>query len=540
MDEDIDRDLPVMQTAEENIRICAYEAAENRSQPNRQRKQDDTSQVSRPKRVPVDARYSWHLSDDGRYSSDSQELYIWNGVHWGLLDRRHAESDAQAWLTENYVTESTARKAADCVRHAINTLFRTSPLPTPSDMGELLASEGSVTVIPLKDRYAHVRKEDTGTHVLCVKEPAREYGLQYCISAKSDAIASGAETWLESFRTSDFKTFLDEILPLEDIQNLVQEYIGYTLMPDTRYQIAQVWIGSGQNGKGALKQIVGALHAKHSSANLNNLSGFALEPLIEASLVSVDEVPRHGIDEQQLKTLISGDQTPADRKNRTAINFSPKAKWIICCNELPHSKDQSYGFWRRFQIIRFGLQLNREQVKPGLAQTIIAKELDIVLRWAMEGLLRLLNRGHFPHLPSAVLDELRAGRIGSDSTLAWSEDREVQVSENRTEWGHTKEEIYNDYKLWCKENGVGAVASNHFWQRLSKQHPTLNLNGTRKDGRRQTNMNVNSIEIRKREIDRARRMADESTAKVLYEAMRKSGLCSDVADEALRAMNKST
>lgn len=60
----------------------------------------------------------------------------------------------------------------------------------------------------------------------------------------------------------------------EDVRARVQEYKGYTLLGDTRFQRVQFWIGQGANGKGTPANIVQALHNRTAAVQLDDLGGF--------------------------------------------------------------------------------------------------------------------------------------------------------------------------------------------------------------------------------------------------------------------------
>ena len=56
-----------------------------------------------------------------------------------------------------------------------------------------------------------------------------------------------------------FEKLLNRILPDPAVRVRVQEYIGHTLFPDARFELAQLWPGSGANGKGSEHACTNAL-----------------------------------------------------------------------------------------------------------------------------------------------------------------------------------------------------------------------------------------------------------------------------------------
>jgi putative DNA primase/helicase len=228
--------------------------------------------------------------------------------------------------------------------------------------------------------------------------------------------------------------------------------------------------GSGANGKSVFMKVVAALHSQVASLRLNELHSFHLMPLVGASLVVVDEVPRFGINEQMLKTLISGEAVTIDRKHRDPIGYTPTAKWIIATNNDQKMQDNSFGLWRRLVTIPFNQQIAGGAVVPGLDRLIIENELNFFLDWCLIGLQRLLRRGSLPPEPECVVTAKRSAIEASNSVAAWSMHEEVATS---AECSAEKQSVYDDYRNWCQSQGLRAVSGNVFWKELKELHPAL-------------------------------------------------------------------
>lgn len=198
------------------------------------------------------------------------------------------------------------------------------------------------------------------------------------------------------------------------------------------------------------------------SMQLDALNGFNLAALIGASLVYCDETPSR-IDEQRLKTLVSGDSVQIDRKFRDPLVIRPSAKWIVSGNALPAISDHSDGFWRRWFVVPFNTK--PKTVQPLLGDTITKEELSGVLNWSLEGLKRLLARGKFPQLPAALLEAQKTGKQQSNSVSTWVDDSEAVVSDTKM---ISRKLAYHFYSTWCRNKGAKAVSSQKFWERLEQ------------------------------------------------------------------------
>lgn len=68
------------------------------------------------------------------------------------------------------------------------------------------------------------------------------------------------------------------------------------------------------------------------------------------------------------------------------------AKMIFCLNELPKTKDQSNGYFRRFLILPFNVQLPKAKVDSKLAKRIAVSELPGIMEWVLAGRKRLIQQ----------------------------------------------------------------------------------------------------------------------------------------------------
>lgn len=390
--------------------------------------------------VPTpEAVYHTLAGQDADLASRDKVLFRWNQSFWEAQDAEKEESKAFSWLKQNYEDKATPRLAASCVAAAV---MGARPLP---------GGDSQNVVLPLKNGYLLI---DGASGELELTDPAKDAGLTYLIDASFDPNADAPL----------FHQFLEEVLPDPETRGWVQEYAGYSLLNDCRFQTAVFFVGSGANGKTTLAEIISKLHRRTVSMQLNQLGGFKLSPLLDASLVVVDETPQR-IDEQALKSLVSGGLCQVDRKYRDPISFHPTAKWVILGNALPAVSDQSHGFWRRMPVVPFGRQFDPEEQDPALVQKIISRELPGVLRWAVAGLVRLVRRGQFPPQSEEMVQAQAAGQKESNSVLAWWKDDRAEFD---PDFETPRQSVYTDYKIWCNDFGMSPMGIEKFWSRLKQ------------------------------------------------------------------------
>lgn len=385
--------------------------------------------------------FAKHLEAIGNYVSDGILLWEWAGTHWSCLEHKDAERRAYAWLLVN--DEEDRANPCNTAKATKAALLHLPLLSQPSQ---------DRIILPAKNGYIHI--EDTAT---CLRPHDKSLGFQHCINCDYDPLAD---------RPGRFLGFLEQILPDAEVRARVQEYIGYTLLPDARFQHAQLWLGSGANGKGTLANIVQALHHRVAAIQMDDLGGFKLAGLVGASLIYCDEAPQRGINEQLIKTLVAGELVQVDRKNRDVISDRIRGKWLVLANHFPTVTDQSAGFWRRWDIIPFDVSIPAGMRDAKLADNVIKYELSGVLNWAIQGLNRLLARGYFdPNLPIAIKDALQDAKLDTNSVAAWWDETDGQLLPVANS---PKTKAYANYSEWTRANGMQPVAAPKFWKRIAE------------------------------------------------------------------------
>ena len=410
--------------------------------------------------ISAQMAFALHLAEMDQYATADGAIYRWIETHWEPSRARDLERDAQAFVFYFCPAKANEKLAQSAVATAANHL---PPLPR--------RAADEKTLIPTLNGYVEIDGESQE-----LRPAAKEDGITYVLNC---GYSPGA-------RCARFDDFLAEALPDEGVRDYLQEYAGYTLLGDTRHQLAAWLIGAGGTGKGTFAIIMQALHRRTVALSLDALDGFKLAGLPGASLVFVDETPTGRIDEQRIKTLVSGDTMQVDIKYRDPLTIRPTAKWIVNGNALPAISDHSSGFWRRWLIFPFEVVPSKKQ--PLLAEHIIEAELSGVLNWALAGLRRLLARGQFPDLPPAMQRAQNEGRQESNSVLGWCEDQEIEIATDGT--SVPKPLVYQRYASWCSANGLKSVSSINFWRRMVAALPGLEHSQRRSLTGRQRTVNL--------------------------------------------------
>ena len=273
---------------------------------------------------------------------------------------------------------------------------------------------------------------------------------------------AGCPLWLQT---------LDEIfapdLDKADKIKLIQEFIGYCLIPDTRMHKFLWMVGAGGNGKSLILAVLNSLVGKEniSFAQIERLQDKFVRAELQGKLVNISSEmsAQATISDGYLKQIVAGDIIEAERKFQPPFSFKPYARLIAATNLLPRLLDHSEGFFRRAIVLRLNRQFKESEQDKQREQKLLV-ELPGILNWSVTGLQNLLQRTHFL-IPPSSLSELEGYRVNSDPVRQFA-DELLQPSTNKTDWAASGE-LYNAYKEWSQTNGYRTLASNQFAERLS-------------------------------------------------------------------------
>lgn len=196
-----------------------------------------------------------------------------------------------------------------------------------------------------------------------------------------------------------FKEHLERTLEPASALKL-QEFMGYWLVPDTRYHAALFLVGEAGTGKSSLAEIVRMLvgDVNCSSIPLESVTAkFALAQTYGKLLNISDEIgPLNKKTEHLLKWYISGSPMPFERKYMDPRPVRPTARLLVTTNVFPDFHDKTGGIWRRIHVIR----MDRVVAKKDIDFAVTFKnELPGIFNWAIEGLKRLRENGSFTPNP---------------------------------------------------------------------------------------------------------------------------------------------
>jgi putative DNA primase/helicase len=261
-----------------------------------------------------------------------------------------------------------------------------------------------------------------------------------------------------------WRYFLENTVPAA--APFLQEFAGYALTTEMAHELA-VWL-FGPPGSGKSTFIAGLAAMLGHRAGILGLadlerSRFTLADLPGKTLVVASEQPSSYLaSTNTLNAIISGESIQVERKYHDPFTVIPRAKVCWAMNELPRVADANSGLFRRVKVVTFP-ELPEDQRDPHIKRHI-EQEGAGILNWALEGLRRLKDRGHF-EVPASVADATKQFREHNDVPALFIEDRCIKEPDAEVQAA----KLYREYRYWCEENGHRPQSSTRLaddWRRL--------------------------------------------------------------------------
>jgi putative DNA primase/helicase len=237
--------------------------------------------------------------------------------------------------------------------------------------------------------------------------------------------------------------------------DLLQEWFGYQLVPDNRFEAFMVLLGKPRAGKGttidALTAMLGA--GQVASTSFAKLAGrFGLHPLLgRLAAVMPDAHLNKSTDGKAalevLKSITGGDAQGVDRKGVDELpQVRLTCRFTIAVNEMPKLPDDAGALKPRMKLLNYDNSMVGREDRTLKGR--IKAEAQGVAAWAMRGLYRLRANGGFTEPATSARILAEAEKLMSPVKCFGADHLEVGE-------GHyaPKDDVYRAWKRWCEERG---------------------------------------------------------------------------------------
>jgi putative DNA primase/helicase len=233
---------------------------------------------------------------------------------------------------------------------------------------------------------------------------------------------------------------------------VIEEAMGYSLIPSCHLEKFLMLIGSGANGKsvllGILEQLLGTKNVSAVQPEQFD-NRFQRGHLFKKLANIVTEIKEGGeIADAQLKSLTSGELTTAENKFAPPFDFKPYATHWFGTNHLPHTRDFSDALFRRGIILTFNNKFEGDAQDVRLYEKL-QSELSGIFNLALAGLARLNENLRFTKCSSST-EALNLWRMEADQAAQFVEECCEAVVGVCT----ASSELYQEYSKWAETVGI--------------------------------------------------------------------------------------
>jgi P4 family phage/plasmid primase-like protien len=372
---------------------------------------------------------------------ESKHLYWWDEENY--VYTRGGKEVVWSWLTEKLGKHFSKHELREIIT-------RIKGLTHPSEFG----ADGFV---PVANGDLKITEDEVD-----LKEPTPERGFRNRSKAE----------WHLAADAPRFRDFFLSVVPREVDRKTLQEYVGYALMHwGLPYHKALFIVGPQASGKSTFLAVVCYVLGKTTRLSPQQLveGRFGAAELEDSwANVSSDIPTALQSNVGRFKEITAGDQIHVERKFEQGYTIQPTTKHLYSANQLPEIKIDDDAFFRRVLIIPFPRTVPKEERIPSLADKL-KLEANGILRWAVEGLKRLLKNQEF----TGDLSPSETRRLWEEhaSSIGKFKIRRLNVT-GRDEDAVAKEDLYSAYAEFCMEKGLAAESQQKL-TRVLKRDPKI-------------------------------------------------------------------
>ena len=274
--------------------------------------------------------------------------------------------------------------------------------------------------------------------------------------------------------------FLEDLLNPQDIP-VLQEYLGYCLIPSTKAQKMMIISGSGGEGKSqigrVMQRLLGSAMLTNSIQKIET-NRFARADLEGRLLMTDDDMDINALPKtNNLKTIVTA-EVPIDLERKGLQSYQRQLYCRFLCfgnGELAALNDSSKGFYRRQLVLYTKDPTPNRKNDPYLAEKMMT-EVEGIFLWALEGLKRLIRNDYCFSFSSAIENNLSA--IQSSTNTVESFMTSTGYIEFHADASASTKDIYDVYKQFCWDNSFHPVSSKQFSSALNQYARKYNLEST--------------------------------------------------------------
>ena len=279
---------------------------------------------------------------------------------------------------------------------------------------------------------------------------------------------------------SQFESFMEKVIPDQDMRTYVQRALGYTLLGDADQRSLFLIFGPSGTGKSTLMEAMRDVFgdygttaqagtfraAKNDKAPTNDLHELRGKRFVSTS----ETAEGANFDEDLLKRLSGRDRVRSRALYQESQEWIPECTTWVATNNPPKFNSDDNAIWRRTKLIPFNTVLTGEDEVFDFARKVLHEERDGILSWLLAGLHGFLEWGLGE--PAEVLELAAEQRNESDSVArSVADDMADGNLLLGAEHAIRCTELFARYMEWCRQSGERGVGNRRFGNRLQSVLP---------------------------------------------------------------------
>jgi putative DNA primase/helicase len=260
-----------------------------------------------------------------------------------------------------------------------------------------------------------------------------------------------------------WQRFLDDVLMNSEMQeDKLQEFFGYCLKHwDNDKKKAALLLGDTDSGKGVILNVLKAVIGKQNTSRMSLKSivdtEFGNQQLLGKMVNLNHDLNHHQITNTgEAKRLLEGEDIDINQKGKPRFTRRPKAKHIYSANYPPRDKIDDDAYYNRWLTVRVPETIPEEEQDPQLTDKLV-EEKHAILHWAIEGLKRLEEQGHFSNELGTEKTKQVWKQFGDPLAQFFHYGLEVERGELIK-----KKTVYEMYEDFCEEIGTEPESKRQF------------------------------------------------------------------------------
>lgn len=270
---------------------------------------------------------------------------------------------------------------------------------------------------------------------------------------------------------AEWESFLERILPDEEVRAFVQRFCGYAMLGKVTEHVMPIFTGTGANGKGTMRDAVMAAFGDYAievdpailMESKHERHGAFKMRLRGARMVFCSETEQgKRFAESGMKRLTGGDPIEANLMHKNPITFDPSHALVMLTNHLPAVSGDDPAVWRRILVVPFDVVIPPEE-RDGSLPDRLKKASAAVLAWAYEGWLAYQEQGLNP--PEAIRVRTQEYQASSDVLGRFLDERTIKNPHSMVK----ARELFTAWSTWCAASGEQPGTEKAFAESLGRR-----------------------------------------------------------------------